>query len=38
MPDTFLIDRQGRIAAAYLGGLVDRANMEANLTALFSER
>jgi cytochrome c biogenesis protein CcmG/thiol:disulfide interchange protein DsbE len=38
MPDTFLIDRQGRIAAAYLGGLVDRANMEANLTALVSER
>jgi peroxiredoxin len=38
MPDTFLIDRQGRVAAAYLAGLVDRANMEANLTALLSER
>jgi len=38
MPDTFLIDRQGRVAAAYLAGLVDKANMEANLSALVSER
>jgi cytochrome c biogenesis protein CcmG/thiol:disulfide interchange protein DsbE len=37
MPDTFLIDRQGRVAAAYRGGLVDKANMEANLAALVSE-
>ncbi len=38
MPDTFLIDRQGRVAAAYLGGLVDRPNLEANLTTLLAER
>jgi cytochrome c biogenesis protein CcmG/thiol:disulfide interchange protein DsbE len=37
MPDTFLIDRQGRVAAAYLGGLVDKTNLEANLSALVSE-
>jgi cytochrome c biogenesis protein CcmG/thiol:disulfide interchange protein DsbE len=37
MPDTFLIDRQGRVAAAYVAGIVDRANMEANLPALISE-
>jgi cytochrome c biogenesis protein CcmG/thiol:disulfide interchange protein DsbE len=37
MPDTFLIDRQGRVAAAYLAGLVDKANMEANLSALITE-
>jgi cytochrome c biogenesis protein CcmG/thiol:disulfide interchange protein DsbE len=37
MPDTFLIDRHGKVAAAYLGGLVDKTNAEANLTALLSE-
>lgn len=34
MPDTFLIDRQGRVAAAYRAGLVDQADVEANLAAL----
>jgi peroxiredoxin len=38
MPDTFLIDRHGRVAAAYRAGLVDRANVQANLTALLAER
>jgi cytochrome c biogenesis protein CcmG/thiol:disulfide interchange protein DsbE len=37
MPDTFLIDGQGRVAAAYRGGLVDKENMETNLAALVSE-
>src|SRR5947207_7478568 len=36
MPDTFLIDRDGKIAAAYLGTLVDRDNVEANIKALLS--
>ena len=30
MPDTFLIDRKGRIAAAY-AGLVDKDDVEANI-------
>jgi len=38
MPDTFLIDRQGRLAAAYKAGLVDRADIEANIRALLSEQ
>ena len=37
MPDTFLIDRQGRMAAAYRAGLVDRENIEANIKALLAE-
>jgi peroxiredoxin len=36
MPDTFLIDRQGRIAATY-SGLVDKDNVEANLRIMLSE-
>jgi peroxiredoxin len=35
MPDTFLIDRQGRLAAAYTG-LVDKDDVEANLRTLLS--
>jgi peroxiredoxin len=38
LPDTFLIDRQGRVAAAYREGLVDRENVEANIKTLLSER
>ena len=38
MPDTFLIDRQGRVAAAYIAGLVDKDNIETNISALLSER
>lgn len=37
MPDTFLIDRQGRIAAVYTG-LVDRVNIEANIQAMLAQR
>jgi peroxiredoxin len=38
MPDTFLIDRQGRVAAAYIGGLVDKDDIEANIRTLIFER
>jgi len=38
LPDTFLIDRQGRVAAAYLAGLVDKDDVEANIKALLSKR
>lgn len=38
MPDTFLIDRQGRVAAAYIAGLVDKDNLETNINALLAER
>ena len=37
MPDTFLIDRQGRLAATYTG-MVDRANIEKNIQTLLAER
>lgn len=36
MPDAFLIDRRGRIAAAYVG-LVDRENVESNIRALLTQ-
>ena len=36
MPDTYLIDRQGRIAATYKG-LVDKDNFETNLRALLAQ-
>jgi cytochrome c biogenesis protein CcmG/thiol:disulfide interchange protein DsbE len=35
MPDTFLIDRDGRIAAAYIG-LVDKDDVEQNIRAVLS--
>ena len=38
LPDTFLIDRRGRLAAAYTSGLVDKDNVEANLKSLLAER
>jgi cytochrome c biogenesis protein CcmG/thiol:disulfide interchange protein DsbE len=37
MPDTFLIDRRGRIAASYTG-MVDRENVDANLRAMLAKR
>lgn len=37
MPDTFLIDREGRIAAVY-NGLVDKQNVDDNLRAMLGER
>jgi len=36
MPDTFIIDRRGRIAAAYFG-LVDRNDVEANIKAVLEK-
>jgi cytochrome c biogenesis protein CcmG/thiol:disulfide interchange protein DsbE len=38
MPDTFLIDQDGRIAATYRAGLVDKGNIEANIRAILSKR
>ncbi len=38
MPDTFLIDRRGRVAAAYIAGLVDKDNVESNVSTLLAER
>jgi peroxiredoxin len=35
LPDTFLIDRHGKVAAAYLAGLVDKDDVEANIKALL---
>ncbi len=37
MPDTFLIDGQGRIAATYVG-MVDRDALEKNIQTLLSEK
>jgi len=38
MPDTFLIDRKGRVAAAYTTGLVDKDNVEANIKTLLARK
>jgi peroxiredoxin len=38
LPDTFLIDRQGRVVAAYTAGLVDKDDVEANIKAILSKR
>lgn len=38
MPDTFLIDPQGKIAAAYIGTIVDRDNVDSNIRALLQKR
>jgi peroxiredoxin len=37
MPDAFLIDREGRIAATYVG-LVDKDDVEANIQAMLSQK
>ena len=37
LPDTFLIDRRGRVAALYKEGLVDKDNVEANIKTLLAE-
>lgn len=37
LPVTYLIDFRGRIAAKYVG-IVDRANIEANIRQLLAER
>jgi len=38
LPDTFLIDRRGRLAAAYMAGIVDRDDIEANIKTVLSNR
>jgi peroxiredoxin len=38
LPDTFLIDRKARVAAAYKAVLVDKDKVEAQVKALLSER
>jgi hypothetical protein len=38
LPDTFLIDRQESVAAAYMGGLVDKDDVEASIKVLPSQR
>ena len=35
LPDTFLIDRQGRVAAVYKEGLVDKDDVEAHIKAIL---
>ena len=37
LPDTFLIDRRGRVAAAYKASLVDKNDIESNIKALLSQ-
>ena len=37
LPDTFLIDKKGRIAAAYRGGIVNREDVEANIRAILTQ-
>jgi peroxiredoxin len=37
LPATYLVDREGRIAASYIG-VVDAVDLEANVTALLAER
>jgi peroxiredoxin len=36
LPDTFLIDRKGRMAAAYIAGLVDKESVETNIQTLLA--
>jgi glutathione peroxidase-family protein len=36
MPDTFLIDREGRIAATYVG-MVDRNGLQKNIRKLLAQ-
>ena len=36
LPDTFLIDKHGKIAAAYTAGLVNREDIETNIKAILT--
>jgi cytochrome c biogenesis protein CcmG/thiol:disulfide interchange protein DsbE len=38
LPDTFIIDKRGRIAAAYIAKKVDKDAVEAKIKALLAER
>jgi cytochrome c biogenesis protein CcmG/thiol:disulfide interchange protein DsbE len=35
LPDTFLIDKRGRVAAAYTAGLVNREDLDENIRAIL---
>lgn len=37
LPDTFLIDKKGRIAATYSGGIVDREDLEGNIRRILAQ-
>jgi len=37
LPDTFLIDRKGRVAATYSAGIVNREDIEAHIRALLTK-
>ncbi len=37
LPDTFLIDTKGRVAAAYIAGVVNREDIEQNIKALLAK-
>jgi peroxiredoxin len=37
LPATFLVDKQGRIAASY-AGVVDKSDVDANITKLLAEQ
>jgi peroxiredoxin len=36
LPDTFLIDRHGKVAAAYTAGLVDKDDVESNIKLILA--
>ena len=36
LPDTYVIDKKGRIAASYTGGVVNREDIEANIRAVLA--
>ena len=38
LPDAFLIDRKGRLAATYAAGMVDRDDVEANIRLMLTTR
>jgi peroxiredoxin len=37
LPDTFLIDKKGRVAAVYTAGLVNREDVETNIKAILAK-
>jgi peroxiredoxin len=38
LPDTFLIDRQGKVAAAYRAGIVDKDDVDTNIRTILEKR
>jgi peroxiredoxin len=37
-PATYLIDKSGKIAVAYVGMVIDKGNVETNIKGLLAER